>query len=96
MRRRRVLVGMFLLVACSGGPDDESTEPPVDRRPASTIRMAELLDEISTELTQVTAVYRDDEYVSGEVESAATTIVGFDKKTGADKLRCFDLREKEK
>ena len=64
MRVRGVLVWVLLLAACSGEPGDGSSTTQADPRPTSTVRMAELLENISGELTADTAIYRNDEYVA--------------------------------
>ncbi len=65
MNTRTILAStLLLLAACSGGPDPELTASAADPRPASTIRMAQLLDDIAADPTAATAVYRNDEYVA--------------------------------
>ena len=66
MRFRSFLASTLLLAACGGSGDESSGQfaAPADPRPASTIRMAELLDNLAAEVNEATAIYRNDEYVA--------------------------------
>ena len=67
MRFRLFLALALVLAACNDSPGDGSSGPsatPTDSRPASTIRMAELLDNLAAEATEATVIYRNDEYVA--------------------------------
>ena len=66
MRARAILASTLLLASCSGesGDGSSATATPADPRPESTIRMAELLDNLAAEVTEASAMYRNDEYVA--------------------------------
>ncbi len=93
---KRLLLATLLLAACAGGQDGDAPPAASDPRPASTIAMAELLDEIASDISEETAMYRNDEYVAfleARIPNAGTQTIVLSNRLSVQLLRAGRTEE---